>query len=39
MKLEKEGKSLTEMRRTIEARYDQHDGKGTPTQRPPEQKQ
>jgi len=38
MKLEKEGKSPVEIRRTIEARYDSHDGKGTHTPWPAETK-
>ncbi|MBA3768594.1 MAG: hypothetical protein H0W99_16770 [Acidobacteria bacterium] len=33
--MEKQGKSLTEIRRTIEARHDPHNGKGTKTPWPP----
>jgi len=35
MKMEKEGKPLVEIRRTIEARYNEHDGHDTKTPWPP----
>jgi len=38
MKLEKEGKPLTEIRRTIEERYNGHDGNDTNTPWPPTKK-
>jgi hypothetical protein len=38
MKLEKEGKPLVEIRRTIEARYNPHDGNDTNTPSPPQAK-
>ena len=38
MKMEKEGKPLAEIRRTIEARYNEHDGHDTKTQWPPQAK-
>jgi len=38
MKMEKEGKPLTEIRRTIEARYNEHDGHDTKTPWPPQKK-
>ena len=38
MDLEKEGKPLADIRRTIEARYNPHDGNDTKTPWPPEAK-
>lgn len=36
MQMEKEGKSLTDIRRTVEARYDPKNGLSTRTPWPPE---
>jgi hypothetical protein len=38
MKMEKEGKPLVEIRRAIEARYNEHDGHDTKTPSPPQEK-